>query len=264
MKTTEVNRPVKSPIIVPVSQLNREPYASILCFPNPTVVEVQSRIEELHSLGVAALEFSGSASVFGVKVPVLGKGFVGIVVVAYVGTERLAVKILRSDSGRSDLLHEAKMLRFANAVDVGPRLVSATKNFLLMQLIKGNLLPDWLETHKDTEQVKRVLREVLAQCFRLDQAGLDHGELSKAPKHLLVDMTEKLFIVDFETASTERRVANVTAVSQYLFVGNSSAARTLMEVLGEQDKRELLVALNTYKKNRTSSNFESLLSTCLG
>ena len=86
-----------------------------------------------------------------------------------------------------------------------------------MQLIDGDLLPNWLETNKDQSTVKQVLGEVLEQCFRLDQAGLDHGELSKAPKHLLVDKAEKPFIVDFETASVERRVANVTAVCQYLF-----------------------------------------------
>ena len=61
---------------------------------------MQSRIRELYDLGVAALEFSGATSVFGVKVPVLGKGFVGIVVVAHVNGERTAVKILRQDAGR--------------------------------------------------------------------------------------------------------------------------------------------------------------------
>lgn len=253
---------MKSPIIVPVDQLDQEPYASILCFPNPSVAEAQNRVEELRSLGVLALEFSGSASVFGVKVPVLGKGFVGIVVVAHVGTERLAVKILRLDSGRSDLLHEAKMLEKANSVAVGPRLASATKNFLLMQLIEGSLLPDWLEDQRDPAQVKAVLKEVLEQCFRLDQTDLDHGELSKAPKHVLVDKSGKPFIVDFETASTERRTANVTAVSQYLFVGNSSAAQTLRKLLGERGKLGLVAALNTYKKNKNRSSFESLLSAC--
>ena len=71
--------------------------------------------------------------------------------------------------------------------------------------------------------------------LQLDQVGLDHGELSKAPKHLLVDKAEKIFIVDFETASLERRVANVTAVCQYLFGGNSSAAKILNEIFGEKE-----------------------------
>ena len=186
---------MKKPIIVPVDQLIQEPYASVLCFPNPSEAELQSRIQELRSLGVAALEFSGSASLFGVAVPVLGKGFVGIVVIAHLNGERVAVKIRRTDADRADLLHEASMLSKANSVDVAPKLIAASKNFLLMQLIDGDLLPNWLKTNKDKATVKQVLGEVLEQCFRLDQAGLDHGELSKAPKHLLVDKAEKVFIV---------------------------------------------------------------------
>jgi putative serine/threonine protein kinase len=254
---------VKKPIIVPVDQLIQEPYASVLCFPNPSEAELQSRVQELRSHNVTALEFSGTASVFGVAVPVLGKGFVGIVVIAHLNGQRVAVKIRRADADRADLLHEASMLSKANSVNVAPQLIASSKNFLLMQLIDGDLLPNWLKTNKDKAAVKQVLGEVLEQCFRLDQVGLDHGELSKAPKHLLVDKTEKPFIVDFETASVERRVANVTAVCQYLFAGNSTASKVLAEILGEKNRLELIDALKAYKKNRIRRNFEGLLEVCL-
>jgi putative serine/threonine protein kinase len=254
---------VKKAVIVPVDQLIQEPYASVLCFPKPDEAELQSRLQELHSLGVTALEFSGTASLFGVAVPVLGKGYVGIVVIAHVNGKRVAVKIRRADADRADLLHEARMLSIANSANVAPKLITASKNFLLTQLIDGELLPNWLETNKDAAAVKQVLVEVLEQCFRLDQAGLDHGELSKAPKHLLVDRAQKPFIVDFETASVERKVANVTAVCQYLFAGNSSASKILAEIFGERSRPKLIDALKTYKKNRSRRNFEGLLEVCL-
>ena len=254
---------MKKPIIVPVDQLNQEPYASVLCFPNPSEAELQSRLRELRRHGVTALEFSGTASVFGVAVPVLGKGFVGIVVIAHLNGKRVAVKIRRADADRADLLHEARMISKANTVNVAPKLIASSKNFLLMQLIDGDLLPNWLKTNKDATAVKQVLMEVLEQCFRLDQVGLDHGELSKAPKHLLVDKTEKPFIVDFETASVERRVANVTAVCQYLFAGNSTASKILSEIFGERNRLELIDVLKAYKKNRTREYFEDLVEFCL-
>jgi putative serine/threonine protein kinase len=254
---------VKKPIIVPVDQLTQEPYASVLCFPNPSEGELQRRLQELRSLRVTALEFLGTASLFGVGVPVLGKGFVGIVVIGHVNGERVAVKIRRSDADRADLLREARMLSTANSVNVAPKLITVSKNFLLMQLIDGELLPNWLETNKDAAVVKQVLREVLEQCFRLDQAGLDHGELSQAPKHLLVDKAQRPFIVDFETASVKRKVANVTGVCQYLFAGNSSASRALAEILGERNKLKLVDALKAYKKNRIRRNFEGLLEVCI-
>jgi putative serine/threonine protein kinase len=92
---------------------------------------------------------------------------------------------------------------------------------------------------------------------------LDHGELSKAPKHLLVDKADRAFIVDFETASVKRRVANVTAVCQYLFAGNSSASKILTEIFGEKNRLDLIDVLKAYKKNRTRQNFEGLLEFCL-
>jgi len=254
---------VKKPVIVPVDLLIKEPYASVLCFPRPNEAELQNRLQELRSLGVTALEFSGTASLFSVKVPVLGKGFVGIVVIAHANGKRVAVKIRRSDADRADLLHEARMLSAANSVNVGPKLITASKNFLLTQLVDGELLPNWLKTNKDEAAVKQVLGEVLEQCFRLDQAGLDHGELSQAPKHLLVDKAQKPFIVDFETASVKRRVANITGVCQYLFAGNSSASKILAEIFGERNRLKLVNALKTYKKNGTRNNFESLLKVCL-
>jgi putative serine/threonine protein kinase len=254
---------VKKPIIVPVDQLIQEPYASVLCFPKPDEAELQSRLQELHSLGVTALEFSGTASLFGVKVPVLGKGFIGIVVIAHTNDERIAVKIRRTDADRTDLLHEARMLSIANSVNVAPKLVAASKNFLLMQLIDSDLLPNWLKTNKAAAVVNQVLVEVLEQCFRLDQAGLDHGELSKAPKHVLVDKAQKPFIVDFETASVERKVANVTAVCQYLFAGNSSASKVLAEIFGERNRLKIVDALRAYKKDRTRRNFECLVEVCI-
>jgi len=154
------------------------------------------------------------------------------------------------------------MLSIANSVKVAPKLIEARKNFLIMQLVDGELLPDWLKTNRDESTAKGVLREVLEQCFRLDAAGLDHGELSKAPKHVLVDKSQKPFIVDFESASAERRVGNVTAICQYFFAGNTTASRVLVEIFGEKDRFLLLEALKAYKKNRTRSNFENVLKIC--
>ena len=254
---------MKAPVVISIDQLIQEPYSSVLCFPNPSETEVQSRIQELRSHGVSALEFSGTASIFGVAVPVLGKGFVGIVVIAHLNSKRVAVKIRRVDADRVDLLYEGNMLLKANSVGVGPKFIAARKNFLLMQLIDSELLPNWLKTTRDKMAVKIVLGEVLEQCFRLDQLGLDHGELSKAPKHLLVDKAEKVFIVDFETSSIERRVANVTAVCQYLFGGNSSAAKILNNIYAEKNRLDLIDVLKAYKKNKNRENFESLLEFCL-
>lgn len=248
---------------MPVDQLIQQPYASILCFPKPSEPELQSRTEELRGHGVSALEFSGKASVYGVQLPVLGKGFVGVVVIAYLNGQRVALKIRRTDADRANLLHEAQMLSKANSADVAPKLFGGSKNFLLMQLIDGDLLPDWLEINKDATAVKQVLGEVLEQCFRLDEAGLDHGELNKAPKHVIIDRALKPWIVDFETSSDGRKPANVSAICSYLFSSQGEVARTISETLGSRDDAGIIKALHNYKKKRIRENFKKVLSVCL-
>jgi putative serine/threonine protein kinase len=256
--------PLKKPEVVPVDELTREPYASVLCFPTPSNAEAKSRVEELKSLGVTALEFCGEASLFGLSVPVLGKGFVGVVVVAHLRCEKVAVKIRRLDADRDDLLHEAEMLSKAACADAAPKLVSVSKNFLLMQLIKGELLPKWLETNRNAEVVKRVLRNVLEACYRLDEAGLDHGELSKAPKHVIVDRQLRPWIVDFETASDKRKTANVPAMSHFLFTSPGEVGRIVAEILGPKNREEMILALHDYKRNKSVENFERVVQACLG
>lgn len=254
---------MKSPVIVPVEQLREMPYASVLCYPRPREAELQSRLEELRNHGVTAIEFSGKACVYGVPVPVLGKGFVGIVVIAHLNGQRVALKILRVDADRPDLLHEAQMLSKANSVSVGPKLIGASKNFLLMQLIDGDLLPAWLEKNKEKALVREVLGEVLEQCWRLNEIGLDHGELSKAPKHAIVDGKQKPWLVDFETASDSRKPANVTALCHFLFNSAGSVARTIAETLGERNKEEIVKALQQYKMCKTRESFNQVVRACL-
>ena len=252
---------MKSPVTLPITQLDKAPYASILCYPRASPLEIENRVEELRQHSVKAVEFSGKAAAF--NIPVLGKGYVGIVVIAHVDGQRVALKMRRVDADRTGLEREAELLAKANSVNVGPKFMAVSKNFLLMQLVDGDLLADWLETHKNKELTRKVLVDILEQCWRLDEIGLDHGELSKAPKHFLVDKAQKPFIIDFETASVERKVINVTSVCQFLFMGNSSAAKILAEVLGDRSRAELIAALKGYKKERNRRNFEGLLEVCL-
>jgi len=252
---------MKEPVILPLEGLNEEPYGSILCYPKRAEDDLQSRLKELEMHGVTAVEFAGKGSAF--NVPVLGKGYVGIVVIAQRYSQRLALKIRRVDADRTDLLHEAKMLTKANSAGVGPTIVDASKNFLLMQLVEGDLLPGWLETHREKTLVRQVLCEVMEQCWQLDLAGLDHGELSKAPKHVIVDHCLQPWIVDFETSSDRRKPANVTAICQYLTMSGGPITRMISEVLGERNREEVISALRNYKKDQTRESLDRVMLTCL-
>jgi putative serine/threonine protein kinase len=250
---------LRKAFIVPIEKLAQgTAYAETLCYPKPKKGELKKRLKELRTLGITALEFRGPKQVSNVSV--LGKGCVGIVVMAHVNRKKAALKVRRLDADRSMMRHEAEMLEKANSVKVGPKLLGYTSNMVLMQFVNGFLLPEWLRKRVGKVQVKKVLRDVLEQCWLLDRIGLDHGELSHAPKHVIVDRANRPVIVDFETASLNRRPANVTSICQFLFI--SDIAGEVARKTGDKDKKTMIKALRFYKKCRNRESFETVLKAC--
>ncbi len=251
--------PLQSTKRIPLERLSEEKYGNVLCYPKYDPKELRRRLNELEELKIEAIEFTGDKRV--AKTPVLGKGYVGIVVAAHTHTGKVALKIRRVDADRVSMQHEGRMLKRANAVDVGPKLLDVTKNFLVMEFVEGRLLPGWireLEGNEMNAKICGVLQAILEQCWTLDAAGLDHGQLSRAPKHIMVDKKDKPRIVDFETASINRKASNVTAVCQYLFIG-SQLAREITRKHDKINKSQLIDALKRYKRRRTRRNFERIL-----
>ena len=232
--------------------------AAVLCYPRPETREFVARIQELASIRVDAIELSGTHQIGHARV--LGKGCVGIVVKALMQGKAVALKIRRIDADRRDMNHEADMLRLANTVGVGPRLFAQSENFLVMELINGLPLSRWIALLPRTgckRRVRRVVAELLDDCYSLDRISLDHGELSEAPKNVLVEENDIPRIVDFESASDNRRCSNVTSIAQYLLIGGGPAKR-LRAVLGWRRKASLIRALREYKHQPNDQAFQRI------
>lgn len=129
-----------------------------------------------------------------------------------------------------------------------------------MQFIEGTLLPLWLERRVGKTQLKTVLRELLEQCWRLDKARLDHGELSHAPKHIIIDPKNRAVIVDFETSSAKRKPSNVTSMSQFLFM--SEISPTIKGELSIKSTENIVDSLRLYKHDMNRENFLQVLKSC--
>ncbi|MBS7655864.1 serine/threonine protein kinase [Candidatus Bathyarchaeota archaeon] len=250
----------KTLCLATLKELFLQPYIQILCYPKPTIEEAEKRVKELQSLNISKIEFSGEKEVYGLKV--LGKGCVGIVVKTYFNGNKAALKIRRVDADRADLTHEAFMLKKVNMHNIGPKLYGFTKNFILMEFINGQSIIEWVKKLQDNygKKLKKVLMKILEECFKLDNLGLDHGELSRAHKHILINEYDTPIIVDFETASNKRKPSNLTKICHFLFF-QSEIAFKINKILNIslEDLRE---ALKAYKINKTQENFELLLNSC--
>src|SRR3989442_8357112 len=240
------------PVLVPLEDLAKKPYRELLAYPSPNDEWVDSRIRQLKSLGIEGLECEGPLRLG--KLSVLGKGVVGLVFRGITDNRRVAVKVRRTDSRRRSMTHEAAMMRAANKAGIGPECLGSSEDILEMQFLDGQRLPLWLSSLKGRgrkARVKATVKALLQQCVRLDAYGLDHGELSRAHKNVLVSKGDHPWILDYESASLMRRVNNFTSLAQYILL-SGRFSRKVIRILGPVDRDELLRYLRLYKSGRSN------------
>jgi len=243
---------------ISIKKFTDEPYSKILGYPKATSRQIKSRINELEKLKIKSISLTGPTTIG--KLAILGKGYVGVVVLAKKGNKQIALKIRRTDSQRKEMKDEATLLKLVNSVNVGPKMFAVSKNFLVMEYLEGIKISEWVDLLKGTgsaKKLKSTIRNSLEDCYRLDQIGFDHGELSNISKHVIVGKT-KSTIIDFESSSTKRRPSNVTSITQAFFIG-SGIARKAQKIYKNPSKEQIIKVLKQYKQEKTQENFEKLL-----
>jgi putative serine/threonine protein kinase len=180
--------------------------------------------------------------------------------------EVVALKIRRVDADRVDMRRDFELQSFANSFGVGPKAISYSKDLFAMEYIDSIRLGKWIEglrTRSSRKYTKALIRNALEQCSLLDMHGLDHGELSNPTKHLLIRNLSRpdSVIIDFESASRDRKVSNLTAVSQFFFVGGwqSEKVRKVVGVPNLSRKR-FIALLREYKREPGRETLEKILS----
>jgi putative serine/threonine protein kinase len=244
--------------VIPLGSLLESRAGFLLSYPSADPERANVVRGEFEGHGISALVLRGRHKIDGV--PILGKGHVGIVVVALLGGEEVAVKLRRTDADRESMEAEGGYLRVANGVSVGPRLLGVSREVLVMELVEGGYLVDWVGGlgPEDAGLLMGVLRDLMGQARRLDEVGLDHGELSSARRHVIV-LGGVARIVDFESASVSRRCSNVTSMAQYLFF-NQGMAGGVGGVIPLPDRDSLVAALSAYRWWPGEASFRRVLA----
>jgi putative serine/threonine protein kinase len=125
-----------------INKLSEKPFISIIGYPRSTKKQVQQRIVQMKKLGINSISFQGDLKLGSISV--LGKGYVGIVVLAKRKKKIVALKIRRTDSQRTEMKSEAKLLKIANSSGVGPHLITSSKNFMVMEYLEGEKIGSWI------------------------------------------------------------------------------------------------------------------------
>jgi len=243
---------------LPLDKLSQEPYSTIIGYPKATKKQIKTRIIELKKLGIQNVAFQGQTKIGSLNI--LGKGYVGVVVLARKKNKLVAVKIRRTDASRTNMVKEAKFLKIANKAGVGPLLIAMSRNFIIMEYLDGKKIGEWvneLKSKRDIKLLKSVMQKILEDCYSLDVVGLDHGELSTISKHVVIGKS-KTAIIDYESASAQRRVSNVTSATQAICIG-SGISKIVRKIYRMPSKNKIIKVLRSYKQEQNRQNFEKIL-----
>lgn len=243
---------------LPLDKLSQEPYSTIIGYPKATKKQIKTRIIELKKLGIRDVSFQGQTKIGSLSI--LGKGYVGVVVLSRIKNRLVAVKIRRTDASRTNMVKEAKFLKIANKAGVGPLLLAMSKNFIIMEYLDGKKIGEWvneLKSKRDIKLLKSIMQKILEDCYSLDVIGLDHGELSTISKHVVIEKS-KTTIIDYESASTQRRVSNVTSATQAICIG-SGISKIVRKIYRMPSKNKIIKILRSYKQEQNRQNFEKIL-----
>ena len=244
---------------IPVKEALDHRIGEFLCWPQFNKEEAEQRVEQLVALGVESVATGGPHRVLGT--PILGKGHAGVVLRAMYQGKEVALKVRRTDTSRGNMSREADFLKHVNQWSVGPILYGVSEDFIVMELLVGPYFGDWVKTHiDDREAVMRNIKAILDIAWRLDQSGLDHGELTRIRRHYIVTDAGPR-VIDFESASLERAPSNLTCTVQSLFM-NTSFAGFYGAVYGLPDRDALIDALRAYKAEPSFENYQGIIAVC--
>lgn len=240
------------------SEKFRSILTEILSYPKNDENIAKNRFNILIKHGLDAFIFDGSVRIGDISF--LGKGTNSLVIKGILKKDIVVVKILRLDASRNNLLNEVKLLNRLKRTKVSPQVILFSEWFIIEEFMDGVLISKFL--HKDLysynkKEVDQLINDILFKSFTLDQLGIDHGELSRADKHIIITDDLKSIMIDFESASESRKPKNITAICHYLFV--RSPAAEYLRLLYNIDLDDLNSILKKYKRDFSLESFRRLV-----
>ena len=143
----------------------------------------------------------------------LARGHKGVVYVAEGAAGRVAIKVFRNGGARQ----EERWLRRCNDLGIGASLVSYEwDECVAMEYVEGPSIGEALDGAVPPGVLFKALRDLLGQCARLDERGIDKREMNRCQKHVIVSREGKSTLLDFERCQESAKPSNVTGLAQYL------------------------------------------------
>lgn len=191
------------------------------------------------------------------------KGHRGLLYIGEYKKKKVVIKTERKDSEAIDRVeNEINYLKILNKKGIGPQLYFYDKKstYFAYEYIDGDFFPIWLEhsTKKNKTLIKKIIKNVFTQCFRMDKIKVNKEEMHHPYKHIIIEKTtKKPIMVDFERCHKSIEPANVTQFSSYII---SSFMSNLLKEKGIKVNRDkIIAAAKKYKKDMSKKNMNNIL-----
>ena len=159
---------------------------------------------------------------------------------------------LPKSKAKERIANEAKWIKKLNKKEIGPYLIFSEKDFLAYYFVEGEFFPKFAEK-ASKRKITSVIKDVLKQCYELDEMGIDKEEMHRPFKHIIVKTNPVM--IDFERIHKTKKPKNVTQFIQYLI---SSHITPLIKKKGIKINRRKAMNLAQKYKNKKIS-FEKLI-----
>lgn len=183
----------------------------------------------------------------------LAHGHRGIVYQGRYNKRPVAIKIEKSKTGMERIKKEAQWLKLLNKHKIGPKFLFATKRFLVMELIQGQNVWDFVRRN-DKTGIKKVLKNIFHQCYAMDKLKINKEEMHHPYKHIIIG--EKVVMIDFERCKKTKEPKNVTQFCQ--FVTSTNFLVGLMDKNFRINIDKIRRLAKVYKSNMTPRNLEKI------
>lgn len=168
----------------------------------------------------------------------------------------VAIKITNPSSFSPNAIErEVAMLKRLNQHSIGPKFIKSGVGYAAMEFVDGVRIQDFLES-SPAKKIKKVLKDILAECRALDKLGISKEEMTHPVKHILITKTCKPVMIDFERSRPSQNPSNVTQFCQFL---TTSFTKVLLASKGIAPDPHILIAISKeYKDAPSEKNFKKL------
>ncbi len=193
--------------------------AAAFCYPRAYRCDPLRVAAEAESAGVCCIINMGVAeiNVGGVRVRVLGKGHASLVVAGLTFDGRVvAVKVRRTDSKRSSLEGEGRLLEVASRAGASPAPLYYSKDLIVMEYV-GDVSLERVLRASPSPLLRRSLLEAVRAARALDAVKILHAELHRPLRNVFYPRwpsSPRAVIIDLESSS--RECGNVNKVLSFM------------------------------------------------